>query len=309
MTQQLNPAPADEQHYEILQPEPIGVTDNGTMTDLALALGIENHKTCVIEGPRQRAKWIFRKGGVDIFLCPSCGCIMADTDYEPGQYDSEDYYTFASSELSDIESRWGFRSRYILNRIFEHQEAPGSLLDVGAGNGYFVRVAGNEFDIHATGLEISEMAVEFARENLGVKLILEDVATHRGEYDVVTSFNVIEHLENPQEHLAQLLRLLKPGGSLVMTTPNPHCIQRLGVGLEKWKMICPPHHLNLFSRDALKTLLQQFELRLVHHETLSTYVKLVRNIDTSNLLLRRLFFHAFRVLGLGSDHLVIAQRD
>ena len=246
---------------------------------------------------------------MDIFLCPGCGCIMADTGYEPGQYDSEDYYTLASVELSDMERRWGFRSRHILNRILEYQETAGSLLDVGAGNGYFVRVAGKEFGMHAAGIEISDTAVRFARDNLGVELILGDVATHRGEYDVVTSFNVIEHLENPQRHMAELLRVLKPGGSLVITTPNPRCIQRLAVGLEKWKMICPPHHLNLFPVDAMKALLDQFELRIVHHETLSTFVKIVRKIDTSNLLLRRLFFNAFRVLGLGADHLFIAQRD
>jgi 2-polyprenyl-3-methyl-5-hydroxy-6-metoxy-1,4-benzoquinol methylase len=134
----------------------------------------------------------------------------------------------------------------------KHQETAGSLLDVGAGNGYFVRVAGKEFGMHAAGIEISDMAVRFARDNLGVELILGDVATHQGEYDVVTSFNVIEHLENPQRHLADLLRVLKPGGSLVITTPNPRCIQRLAVGLEKWKMICPPHHLNLFHVDAMK---------------------------------------------------------
>jgi len=268
-----------------------------------------SHTTCVIEGSGQAAKWIFRKGHVDIFQCPACGCIMADAGYEPGQYDAEDYYTLASPKLSDMESRWGFRSRFILDRILEQHGKSGSLLDVGAGNGYFVRVAGNEYGMDAAGIEISATAVEFARENLGVELVHENAAAHQRQYDVVTSFNVIEHLEDPQEHLAELLRLLKPGGSLVITTPNPQCIQRLAVGLERWNMICPPHHLNLFSTDALKLLLAQFDLRVVHHETLSTFVKLVHKIDTPNLLLRRLFFHTFRILGLGSDHLFIATRN
>ena len=307
MTGQINHAPKTHENCGIQRRDAIRTDEN--LADSALATAAEFHKTCIIEGSMQRAKWIFRKGDVNIYLCPGCGCIMADAGYEPGQYDTEDYYTLASPELSDMESRWGFRSRYILGRILEHRGSPSSLLDVGAGNGYFVRVARNEYGMDAAGIEISATAVAFARENLGVDLIHENVAAHRCEYDVVTSFNVIEHLENPQEHLAELLRLVKPGGSMVMTTPNPRCIQRLVVGLERWNMICPPHHLNLFSTDALKLMLAQFDLRIVHHETLSTFVKLVRKIDTPNLLLRRLFFHTLRILGLGSDHLVIAKRN
>jgi 2-polyprenyl-3-methyl-5-hydroxy-6-metoxy-1,4-benzoquinol methylase len=278
-------------------------------TDSTFALDAEIHKACVIEGSMQPARFIFRKGDADIYQCPSCGCIMADTDYNGYQYDSADYYTLASAKLSDIECRWGFRSRHILGSILHHQASPDSLLDVGAGNGYFVSVAGGEFGIPATGIEISQMAVTFAWENLGVELMNGDVAKHRGKYDVVTSFNVIEHVDDPLEHLADLVRLLNPDGSLVITTPNPQCIQRLAVGLQRWKMICPPHHLNLFPLNALERLLAEFELRIMHHETLSTYVKVVRKIDTRNLLLRRLFFHTFRALGLGADHLVIAQRN
>ena len=265
-------------------------------------------KTCVISACREPAPRVFEKSGADIFLCPACGCIMASVEYDEDQYESDDYYTMASDDVRDMETRWGFRSRYILGKVLEHSGAEPTLLDVGAGNGYFVHVAQRDLGIAATGIEISSTAVKFSDAVLGVKLICQDAAHHTGQYDIVTSFNVIEHTQNPEDHLAELLRLTKAGGHVVITTPNPNCIQRRAVGLKNWKMICPPHHINIFSLKALTSMTRGANLEMVAHETLSTYVKAVKDIDTDSLLLRRLFFNTFKLLGLGADHLIIARK-
>jgi len=265
-------------------------------------------KACVISACGKRAPRVFEKSGADIFICPACGCIMASVEYDADQYESDDYYTMASDDLSDIETRWGFRSRYILGKILEYSGAAPTLLDVGAGNGYFVHVAQDELGAAATGIEISDAAVKFADDVLGVKLICEDAGNYTGQYDIVTSFNVIEHVENPDDHLAQLHRLTKTGGYVVITTPNPNCIQRRVVGIKNWKMICPPHHINLFPIKALTELTKNAKLDVVAHETLSTYVKIVKDFDTDGLLLRRFFFNAFKLFGLGADHLIVARK-
>ncbi|MBT8444751.1 MAG: class I SAM-dependent methyltransferase, partial [Gammaproteobacteria bacterium] len=210
---------------------------------------------------------------------------MASVDYDPDQYESDDYYTMASNDVRDMETRWGFRSRYILAKVLEHSGAEPTLLDVGAGNGYFVHVAQRDLGLAATGIEISATAVKFSDDVLGVKLICGDATNHEGQYDIVTSFNVIEHVQDPEEHLANLLRLTKTGGFVVITTPNPNCIQRRVVGLKKWKMICPPHHINLFTMKALEAMANSADIEIVAHETLSTYVKVVKDIDTDSLLL------------------------
>ncbi|MBT8441373.1 MAG: class I SAM-dependent methyltransferase, partial [Gammaproteobacteria bacterium] len=227
-------------------------------------------KTCLISACRKPASRVFEKSGAEIFVCTGCGCIMASVDYDPDQYESDDYYTMASNDVRDMETRWGFRSRYILEKVLEHSGAEPTLLDVGAGNGYFVHVAQRDLGLAATGIEISATAVKFSDDVLGVKLICGDATNHEGQYDIVTSFNVIEHVQDPEEHLANLLRLTKTGGFVVITTPNPNCIQRRVVGLKKWKMICPPHHINLFTMKALKAMAHSAAIEIVAHETLST---------------------------------------
>jgi hypothetical protein len=108
--------------------------------------------------------------------------------------------------------------------------------------------------------------------------------------------------------LAAALARVRPGGALVLTTPNPACIHARIKGIRRWNMVDPPHHLNLFTRRALATLLGRHGLRIVRYDTLSTYINLVRRFDTRKLLFRRAFFHTLRAAGLGADHLVIARK-
>lgn len=264
-------------------------------------------KACVVNPSHHLDPRSLIKQGTPIFRCAQCGCIMADIGFDHGQYESGNYYTLKRKTLADIDEEWGFRWRYILRRIAATGH-PASLLDVGAGNGYFVRVAAREFGLRASGLEISAEETRFARETVGVALINRDVSDHRQRYDVVTSFNVLEHVPHPQAFLSALVARVQPGGLLVLTTPNPGCIHARVRGLEKWNMVDPPHHLNLFSRRALHDLLRARNLEVLRYETLSTYVNCVRRFDTEGLLLRRAVFQLLRWSHLGADHFVVARK-
>jgi 2-polyprenyl-3-methyl-5-hydroxy-6-metoxy-1,4-benzoquinol methylase len=264
-------------------------------------------KLCVVDSNHGKAQKAFIKAGNDVYLCPECGSIMIDVDFEHQQYESDTYYTMIHKTKSEIENVWGLRWHYILNRIFDYGR-PASLLDVGAGNGYFVSLASQEYNVDAVGLEISEKEIEFAKDIIKVNLINEDIINHNRKYDVVTSFNVIEHVPDPQFFLAALTERLNQNGILVLTTPNPSCIQAVSKGLKNWCMIDPPHHINLLTRAGLKNLMEKNNLIELKYETLSTRIKFTRKIDSDNLLLKRLFFHALRILNLGADHLLIAQK-
>lgn len=264
-------------------------------------------KTCVVNAKHSLIPKNFLKNGADIYRCNDCGCIMADIDFDHGQYESGDYYTLAHKSLEDINNEWGFRWRYILGKIVRNSQA-STLLDVGAGNGYFVSLAAKEFGLNANGLEISAEEIRFAKDVLNVHLIHEDVTRHRRDYDVVTSFNVLEHVPDPQSFLTALVDRIKPGGLLVLTTPNPGCIHAKIHGVERWSMVDPPHHINLFSRKSLVEILETRGMELVDYETVSTYINFVRKIDTNSLVLRRLFFNLLRIANLGADHFVIARK-
>jgi SAM-dependent methyltransferase len=264
-------------------------------------------QSCAINGGHAPPRFAFPKSGVDIYTCPTCGCIMADLEFTHEQYEAPSYYTMAFKTKAEIDAEWGFRWRYILSVLKRHTAAP-KLLDVGAGNGYFVYLARTEFGIAADGLEISRAEADYARDTFGVQLLRGNLSDLREQYDVITSFNVLEHVKQPTDLLNQMTERLATGGLLVVTTPNPTCIHRRLLGLHKWKMICPPHHINLFTRAALDEMLIGRGFEVLEYATLSTYINSVRKIDTRSLLLRRTAFQALKTARLGADHFVICRK-
>ena len=119
------------------------------------------------------------------------------------------------SELG--ESRLRKASQLIL------QERPGRMLDIGCGDGAFGRLfVGRGFQVH--GVDLTRNLVALARSN-GLQALVHDVATsplpYRGDaFDVVFAGEVIEHLVDTTAFLQDIRRVLRPGGVLVLTTPN-----------------------------------------------------------------------------------------
>jgi SAM-dependent methyltransferase len=101
----------------------------------------------------------------------------------------------------------------------------GSLLDVGCGLGYFVkRVGETRKGWEVVGYEISERAVEFARTKNGLKNVYQGLIQKskipENSLDIITLWDVIEHIPKPHSLLKYLWTILKPGGILFMQTPN-----------------------------------------------------------------------------------------
>ena len=264
-------------------------------------------RNCAVHAGHAAPRFAFPKSGVDIYTCPTCGCIMADLEFTHAQYEAASYYTMAFKTKAEIEGEWGFRWRYILRALQRYAAAP-KLLDVGAGNGYFVYLARSEFGMPADGLEISAAEADYARETFDIELLRGDLSVVTGSYDVITSFNVLEHVKEPTSLLDEMAERLAQGGLMVITTPNPSCIHRRLRGLHKWNMVCPPHHINLFTRTALQEMLARKGFEVLEYGTLSTYINSVRKIDTQGLMLRRVAFQALKTANLGADHFFVCRR-
>jgi len=118
------------------------------------------------------------------------------------------------------ESYWGVRKA--LEQIFKDSESL-KILEVGSGLGYLT-YALNKAGYDASGLDISEIAVQQAINNFGNYYISGDLFEFAEKkpnfFDVVILTEVIEHVNEPIPFIAALLKLVKPNGQLILTTPN-----------------------------------------------------------------------------------------
>jgi SAM-dependent methyltransferase len=157
-----------------------------------------------------------------------------------------------------------------LRVLAEHCGAlPGKkLLDVGCDTGLFVQHARDEARMDAVGIDLSERVVARGRA-AGLNILhgtLEDAALEDASFDVVCAFDLIEHVAEPRAWMAQAARVLKPGGVLIIETPNYHglayatgrCIAAVP-GLRAalrplLERLWPPFHVQYFTRDSLAAL-------------------------------------------------------
>jgi len=134
----------------------------------------------------------------------------------------------------------------------------GNLLDVGCGNGEiaaYVRNMGWE----VTGVEPDPIAAGLAREKFGLKVYegtVEEAQLQKESFDVITMHHVIEHLPDSHRTLEECHRVLKPGGRLVIITPNIESLASRIFG-SAWLWLDPPRHFNLFSRRTLSIGVEQ----------------------------------------------------
>ncbi|MDD5449440.1 MAG: class I SAM-dependent methyltransferase [Candidatus Omnitrophica bacterium] len=113
-----------------------------------------------------------------------------------------------------------FRRHLEILRRYKAQKA--NLLDIGCYAGIFLSEAKKE-DYNIIAIEPSKWAAEFAREKTGVRVLegsWDEASLPENYFDVVTMWDIVEHLENPSACFRQICRWLKEGGIVAMTTHN-----------------------------------------------------------------------------------------
>lgn len=133
------------------------------------------------------------------------------------------------------------------------------LLDIGCGVGFFLQDV--SFIADQSGIDISEVAIRRAMENapqarLAVHNALDDLPFGGERFDVITMFDVIEHVTDDGKLIASVVERLEAGGLFVMSTPNP---QSLGHRLKKhnWFAYRDATHVNVQEPSYFRGLLQK----------------------------------------------------
>ena len=145
------------------------------------------------------------------------------------------YWSVMDRERTAVRSRE--RAEAALDLLESVGACSGRLLDIGCGPGWALEIFARE-GLAATGLDVSARAVNDARQrgleahqvdigNAGFEEILEGLG---GPFDIVTALEVLEHMEDPLNTLRKLLRLVAPGGKVVISLPNEiHLAARLRI--------------------------------------------------------------------------------
>ena len=152
--------------------------------------------------------------------------------------------------------------------LLERYRKSGRLLDVGTGFGFFVTEMKNK-GWEAAGVEISQKALEYARNVLGLTILpgpLEKVGFPNNHFDAVTAFYVIEHLPFPMAFFRECYRILKPGGLLLLryphTTPIKNFLRFLGIKNHLYDL---PAHLCDFSPKIIQECLEKVGFEKCQH--------------------------------------------
>lgn len=196
-----------------------------------------------------------------IVQCLECGVVYTNPQISPSDllviYSDVEDRTYLDQLSARAET-----FRYNLDRIKSLLPSRGRLLDVGSYCGVFLNVA-RAAGYAVLGVEPSRWASEYAKREFGVETILgtlSDVGEGAG-FDIVTSWDVLEHVSDPQRQLQEMNRVLKPGGLLAFSTLNianwyPSLLR------ERWPWLMDMH-LYYFDDALVEWMLKRAGFRLI----------------------------------------------
>lgn len=202
-----------------------------------------------------------RRGDYSILKCGACGLGVTSPFPAAGQADELNAKTYNGEQRAAVYSSRAreFEERYrgYLARI-KGLQPTGALLDVGCNIGVFLSAAREE-GFSVTGVEMNASCASYGREKYNLDIrgsSLQAAGFPGGAFDVVTLFDVLEHVPDPRGFLAEVNRVLKSGGLLVIQSPNLDSFMA-ALLKEKWNWLTPPDHLYHFTPRAMQSLLGQ----------------------------------------------------
>lgn len=167
------------------------------------------------------------------------------------------------------------RGNFYQTREWEYSAAAKDLahayriLDVGAGEGHFIEfMTMSRDDLSIAGIESNPAAVEAARKKgLTVGLqTLRDIVRSGETFNAVTLFQVLEHMSEPFKFLQEIVKLVQPGGLLIITVPSNEGLLKHNYNL----LNMPPHHMTRWESKTFRYLerLLPFKIIKMMHEPL-----------------------------------------
>lgn len=235
--------------------------------------------SCDICGSSRRTPFLNRPDRVSgetfqLVRCNECGLIYLRNRpalESIASYYPEDYECYTQTDgLGSTQESWHHRRAMNMKMGFieKHAEKPGRLLDIGCGTGDFL-VSARERGWQVKGIELVDRAAKIARErrDLDVKTgSIDDLEIPPESYQLVTMWDVLEHLPSPRRALQMIHDLLENNGLLVFSIPNLKSFDRYLFG-GSWIGWDVPRHLHLFDAKNIDQLCEISGFRKIEEKT------------------------------------------
>lgn len=261
----------------------VGLVERGileTCGELPLEIAdkrYERVEACDICGaPSQSHPTLFWKHNTPMVRCTTCGMIYSNprwkAEYLFGRYTPE-YWEQYSDKIKRTAIDPIANQEYYdphLNYM-EIVRQTWRVLDVGCATGEFLAAAQARL-WQVYGVEPSPIGAALAERVPGATIhtgTLDTAPWPDGFFDAVVLLEVIEHLQSPSAYMEQIKRLVRPGGMMVLATPNIHSLAYALLG-RKWDPVGPNDHLYLFAPKTLERLLNRYGFAIHHLHTLAT---------------------------------------
>lgn len=155
---------------------------------------------------------------------------------------------------------------YYMPWKWEHQQATKyvnpnmNVLEVGCASGAFLKKLKELKNANVTGLELNQSV-----SNSGVEIKNETIQNHalnnKEKYDIVCSFQVLEHVSDVKSFIQSQIDCLKTGGKLIISVPNNDSFIKDSENI----LNMPPHHVGLWNKKSLSEIIKYFDIKLENY--------------------------------------------
>jgi SAM-dependent methyltransferase len=251
----------------------ISEMDQTTPRDQAAGQDGKGRERCPSCGGTGAQEWLRapdrlhgRQDEYTLVRCPACSLVWLSSPPKPEEmhlHYTDAYHKLISAGGLNSPHRWRARKA----ALTPHRSS-GALLDLGCSSGTFLEfMKGEPWRLY--GIEMSAEGARTAEERSGAKVFVGDILDAQfppESFDVITCFDVFEHLYEPWKVMVHVSEWLKPGGIFYVLVPNVDSAEARVFG-SYWHGLELPRHLFHYSPASLKFLAQSAGLREVSLET------------------------------------------
>ena len=205
--------------------------------------------------------------------CDDCGLVYMNpqviTEDLPQLYPD----SYAPHYSGSKKKRFGFLSdicNYLMTmakikkKIYDNLNSQSKVLDVGCGAGSILNKIRNKTGCEVYGVDISENAVQSAKKFFDIDVFhgdIKEAAWPENYFDVITAWQYLEHVPDPNQNIEKMSHLLKNDGTLILGVPNHKSLHAKWFK-EKWYPLDCPRHLCIWSPQTMSILLEKYGLKV-----------------------------------------------